>query len=158
MADRNIDTRLIARLGDIMNDKGINELSIEVDGMSLQMIKQSGQLAVMPAPSAMPTSAPTIQAHPIATTENKEQTNSEVKNDDDAITSPMVGTAYLSPKPGAEPFIKVGDSVKEGDTLLIIEAMKVMNPITSTKSGKVTAIHVSDSQAVEFGHSLVTVS
>lgn len=157
MAERNIDTKLIAKLGDIMNDKGINELSIEIDGMALQMVKQSGQVVAMPTATPIPTPAPAIQAHPIATTENKEQAKSDVKNDADAITSPMVGTAYLSPKPEAEPFIKIGDSVKEGDTLLIIEAMKVMNPIVSTKSGKVTAIHVSDSQAVEFGHSLVTI-
>ena len=69
----------------------------------------------------------------------------------------MVGTAYLSPEPGAKPFIAVGQSVKQGDTLLIVEAMKVMNPITSPKGGKITQILVSDSQPVEFDQPLVVI-
>jgi len=75
----------------------------------------------------------------------------------DAVKSPMVGTAYLSPEPGAKPFIAVGAPVKQGDTLLIIEAMKVMNPITAPKGGKVTHILVGDSQPVEFDQPLVVI-
>ena len=72
-----------------------------------------------------------------------------------AVPSPMVGTAYLSPQPGAPAFIKVGDMVREGQTLLIIEAMKVMNPIIAPKSGKVTRILIEDKQPVEYGEPLL---
>ena len=75
----------------------------------------------------------------------------------DAVKSPMVGTAFLSPEPGAKPFIAVGAAVKAGDTLLIIEAMKVMNPITAPKAGKVTQILVGDAQPVEFDQPLVVI-
>ena len=75
----------------------------------------------------------------------------------DAIKSPMVGTAYLSPEPGAKPFIAPGQSVKAGDTLLIIEAMKVMNPITAPKGGKIAQILIGDAQPVEFDQPLVVI-
>jgi acetyl-CoA carboxylase biotin carboxyl carrier protein len=75
-----------------------------------------------------------------------------------AVKSPMVGTCYLAPEPGAANFIAVGKSVKEGDTLLIVEAMKVMNPITAPKSGTVTAILVDNAQPVEFDQPLVVIS
>ena len=75
----------------------------------------------------------------------------------DSIKSPMVGTAYLSAEPGAKPFIAVGQPIKQGDTLMIIEAMKVMNPIQSPKSGKVTQILIGDAQPVEFDQPLVVI-
>ncbi|WP_342672579.1 biotin/lipoyl-containing protein, partial [Caulobacter sp. SSI4214] len=75
----------------------------------------------------------------------------------DAVKSPMVGTAYLSPQPGADPFVKVGDSVSAGQTLLIVEAMKTMNPIQAPKAGKVVEILVADAQPVEFGEPLVVI-
>ena len=75
-----------------------------------------------------------------------------------AVTSPMVGTVYISPQPGAAPFVKVGDQVKEGDTLLIVEAMKTMNPIVAPRAGTVSEICVTDTQPVEFGQTLLIVS
>jgi acetyl-CoA carboxylase biotin carboxyl carrier protein len=74
-----------------------------------------------------------------------------------AVTSPMVGTVYCAPQPGAAPFIKIGDTVREGDTLLIVEAMKTMNPIAAPKGGKVIEICVVDAQPVEFGQQLVII-
>jgi acetyl-CoA carboxylase biotin carboxyl carrier protein len=74
-----------------------------------------------------------------------------------ALKSPMVGTAYLAPEPGAPDFVKVGDSVKEGDTLVIVEAMKVMNPIAADKSGTVKAILIENAQPVEFDQPLVII-
>ncbi|HEX7198286.1 MAG TPA: biotin/lipoyl-containing protein, partial [Dongiaceae bacterium] len=74
-----------------------------------------------------------------------------------AVTSPMVGTAYLAPEPGAEPFVKTGDKVKKGQTLLIIEAMKVMNPIPAPEAGTVEAILINDGQPVEYGEPLLVV-
>ena len=86
-----------------------------------------------------------------------ENSNSDYQNDPRAIKSPMVGTVYLQPEPGANKFINVGDDVKSGQTLLIIEAMKTMNPIESSLQGKVTKILVENEQAVEFGQPLVLV-
>ena len=104
-----------------------------------------------PAPSntaAAPAAAPAAQPAAAAPAPEQDLGGEPVK-------SPMVGTAYLSPEPGAKAFITVGDSVKAGDTLLIVEAMKVMNPITSPKAGTVKAINVSDGQPVEFDQPLV---
>jgi acetyl-CoA carboxylase biotin carboxyl carrier protein len=107
-------------------------------------------MAYAPAPAvaaptpAAPAAAPAADAAPAAAPV-------------DAVKSPMVGTAYLSSEPGAKPFIAVGASVKQGDTLLIIEAMKVMNPIQAPKAGKVTQILVGDSQPVEFDQPLVVI-
>ncbi|HEX3672700.1 MAG TPA: acetyl-CoA carboxylase biotin carboxyl carrier protein subunit, partial [Rhizomicrobium sp.] len=75
-----------------------------------------------------------------------------------AVTSPMVGTVYVAPEPGKPPFVKVGDTVKEGDTLLIVEAMKTMNPILAPRAGKITEICIRDAQPVEFGQSLMILS
>ena len=75
-----------------------------------------------------------------------------------AVTSPMVGTVYVAPEPGKPPFVKVGDQVQEGDTLLIVEAMKTMNPILSPRSGKVTEILIHDSEPVEFGQALLVIA
>jgi acetyl-CoA carboxylase biotin carboxyl carrier protein len=98
-----------------------------------------------PAPVAAPAAAPIAAAEAPA---------SSAADHPGAVTAPMVGTAYSSPSPDAAAFVKVGDKVKEGDTLLIIEAMKVMNQIPSTKSGTVKEILFSDSQPVEYGEVL----
>ena len=87
----------------------------------------------------------------------EDNSDNDYQNDPRAIKSPMVGTVYLQPEPGANKFIKVGDDVKSGQTLLIIEAMKTMNPIESSLQGKVTKILVENEQAVEFGQPLVLV-
>jgi len=94
------------------------------------------------APSATPAAAPAAEAPPAAV---------------DAIKSPMVGTVFLSPEPGAKPFIAAGQKVAVGDTLVIIEAMKVMNPIVSTKAGTVRQILVTDAQSIEYDQPLVVI-
>ncbi|MEO0056805.1 MAG: acetyl-CoA carboxylase, biotin carboxyl carrier protein, partial [Pseudomonadota bacterium] len=105
--------------------------------------------AVAAAPAAAP-ALPLPAAAPSAATAPADDPN--------AVKSPMVGTCYLTPEPGAAPFIAVGKAVKEGDTLLIVEAMKVMNPITAPKSGTVSAILVDNAQPVEFDQPLVVIS
>jgi acetyl-CoA carboxylase biotin carboxyl carrier protein len=80
-----------------------------------------------------------------------------VDTPDNAIKSPMVGTAYLSPEPGAKAFVSIGDKVKKGDTLMLVEAMKTFNPVEADRAGTVKAIYVTDSQPVEFGEPLILI-
>ncbi|HVK92476.1 MAG TPA: acetyl-CoA carboxylase biotin carboxyl carrier protein, partial [Mycoplana sp.] len=110
-------------------------------------------MAYAPAHAAAPIGATVVAPAAALATEAAPAAAAPV----DAVKSPMVGTAYLSSEPGAKPFIAVGASVKQGDTLLIIEAMKVMNPIQAPKAGKVTQILVGDSQPVEFDQPLVVI-
>ncbi|MEQ9491929.1 MAG: acetyl-CoA carboxylase biotin carboxyl carrier protein [Alphaproteobacteria bacterium] len=146
MPKLSLDTDLVGQLADLMIDKGLTEVEYEHGDVSLRVSRAAPVAAPMqyaPAPAA---GAPVTAA---------------VSGDDHAadhpgaVPSPMVGTVYLSPQPGAPVFVKPGDSVEEGQTLLIIEAMKVMNPIPAPRSGKVSSILVDDSQPVEFGQPLV---
>ena len=111
-------------------------------------------------PQSTPAPAPAPMASPVPAPFSSESTDAGASSDTDhgnALKSPMVGTAYLAPEPGAADFVKVGDSVSEGDTLLIVEAMKVMNPIAADKSGIVKAILVENAQPVEFDQPLVVI-
>lgn len=145
----NVDTRLVRELAELLNETGLTEIEVEDNDRKIR-VARGGTVAVAApvAPSApvaaAPASAPAAEAAPAA-------------DHADALKSPMVGTAYLAPEPGAADFIKVGDSVKEGDTLLIVEAMKVMNPITSNKSGTIKAILIENAQPVEFDQPLVVI-
>ena len=133
-----IDTKPIKDLAKILEDLNLTEVSYS-----------DGDFSVTVARGAK------IQEHSIETlSQNINQTSSnetDLKNDPRVIKSPMVGTVYLQPEPGANKFVNVGDKVKSGQTLLIIEAMKTMNPIESTLQGKVIKILVENEQAVEFG-------
>ena len=108
-------------------------------------------MAAAPAPMHAPAAAAPAPAAPVP------ENTASAADTAGAIKSPMVGTVYLAPEPGAADFVKVGDSVKEGQTLLIVEAMKVMNPITADKAGTVKAILVENAQPVEFDQPLVVV-
>ncbi len=139
-------TRLVRALADIMDEAALTRLRFEDENVSISLSKggrmpASAPVASAPAPAAAPAPAPAAET---AIPEN-------------ALTSPMVGRAYLAPEPGAAPFVKEGDSVKAGQTLLIIEAMKVMNPITATSGGVVRRILVEDAQPVEFGEALIVI-
>ena len=139
-----IDTKPIKDLAKILEDLNLTEVSYS-----------DGDFSVTVARGAK------IQEHGIETlSQNINQTSSnetDLKNDPRAIKSPMVGTVYLQPEPGANKFVNVGDKVKSGQTLLIIEAMKTMNPIESTLQGKVIKILVENEQAVEFGQPLMLI-
>ena len=134
-----IDQKLIRDLADILNETNLSEIEVEQGELRVRV---SRQLAAAPAPVA--SAAPAAAAPAAADSKN-------------AVPSPMVGTVYMAPAPGARAFIEVGQTVKEGQTLLIIEAMKTMNQIPSPRSGKITAILVEDSQPVEFGEPLVVI-
>ncbi len=148
MAKFEIDEDAVRKLAALLEDTGLAEIEYESGGQRVRLAR-NGVAAPMtyaaaPAPGAAvaaPASAPAADdaKHP------------------GAVLSPMVGTAYLSSQPGAAPFIKLGDSVAAGQTLLIIEAMKTFNPIRSPKAGKVVKINVTDGQPVEFGEPLMIV-
>ena len=142
----NVDTRLVRELAELLSETGLTEIEVE-DGE--RKIKVS---------RAAPTGAPATAAPPIAVAAPAPAAAEPAAPDTaNAVRSPMVGTAYLHPEPGADPFIKVGDKVKAGDTLMIIEAMKVMNPIKAPKAGIVSQILVADAQPVEFGEVLMII-
>jgi acetyl-CoA carboxylase biotin carboxyl carrier protein len=148
MAKFEPDDDLIRRLAALLEETGLSEIEFEADGKRIRVGRGGGSVAATaagPAPStASPTGAPVPGAPPGAEAVPA-----------GAVTSPMVGTVYLAAEPGAASLVKVGDKVTEGQTLLIIEAMKVMNPLASPHAGTVTQILVSDGQPVEFGEPLL---
>ena len=142
MAKLTVDTDLVSALADLMEEKGLTEVEVSAGDQAIRLSKAVAAAAPVavaaPAPAGAPGEAP-APAGDIA----------------GAVKSPMVGTVYLSPQPGAPAFIKVGDKVAEGQTLLIVEAMKVMNPIAAPRAGTVTSILVGDSDPIEFDQALV---
>ncbi|AFR26350.1 acetyl-CoA carboxylase biotin carboxyl carrier protein subunit [Bartonella quintana RM-11] len=149
-----IDTKIIRDLAEILNDTNLTNIELEQGGLRICVSRQNISAAseqTIYAPLSTPTV--TVASPPSPTTEAPTQEDKS-KN---AITSPMVGTAYLAPSPGAQSFVEVGQNVSEGQTLLIIEAMKTMNQIPSPRSGTVTNIFVKDGQPVEFGEPLIVV-
>jgi len=146
----NVDTKLVRELAELLNETGLTEIEVEDNDRKIRVAR--GGTVAMAAPMAAPVAAPA--AAPAAAAPAAEPA-AEVHAD--ALKSPMVGTAYLAPEPGAANFIKLGDSVKQGDTLLIVEAMKVMNPITANKAGTIKAILIENGQPVEFDQPLVVI-
>lgn len=154
----NIDTALVRELAELLNETGLTEIEVEDDDRKIR-VSRGAVAAAAPvyaaAPAAPAAAAPAPAAAAPAPAEPAAPAGPDLKN---AVKSPMVGTAYLTPEPGAAPFITVGKDVKEGDTLLIVEAMKVMNPITAPRAGTVTAILIETAQPVEFDQPLVVIS
>lgn len=152
-----IDKELIRDLANILNDTDLSEIEVEQDDLRIRVSRSAPPATVYaaapqyaPAPAAAPAApaaAPAGAAAPAAPARNPANT----------VTSPMVGTVYLSPAPGARAFVEVGATVKEGQTIVIVEAMKTMNQIPAPKSGKVTEIIVNDAQPVEYGEALVVI-
>lgn len=162
-----LELELAGELASLLNDHELGEITLrrrygEDDQIEL-CIKKPSALVPAPAPYATPPGAAPagpIPASPPAKQADAASSAPSTPSDPSlasAITSPMVGTVYLAPEPGAEPFVKIGDKVEIGQTLIIIEAMKTMNQIPSTRAGKVTRILVEDSTPVEFGDPLVVV-
>lgn len=151
------DTKLVRELAKILNDTGLTEIEMEKGSLKIRVAKGGGQIVqtmAAPAPVAAAAPAPSQPvAAPAAKTEKK-----DTSAHPGAAKSPMVGTVYTRPSPDADAFVKVGDKVKEGDTIVLIEAMKTFNPITATKSGKIEEILVEDAQPVEFGEVLFIIA
>jgi len=147
---------LVRELADILDDSGLVELEYATDDVEIRLSKASSQVAAAPMMAAAPQAAPASRPAAAPATAPAAE-NAPERAPESAMKSPMVGTAYLAPEPGADDFVKVGDSVKSGQTLLIIEAMKVMNPITATEAGTVKAILIDNAQPVEFGQPLIVI-
>jgi len=156
------DSQVIKDLAELLNATGLTEIEIESGGMRIKVARSGGQAttAYVPAPPPVetPVAAPAeAQATTGATASTESAPAEDPATHPGAVKSPMVGTAYLSPEPDAAAFIKVGDTVSEGQTLLIVEAMKTMNPITAPRAGKITQIIVQNEQPVEFDQPLVII-
>ncbi len=149
--DSDIDPRLVRELAGILHETGLTEIEVEHGSLRLKLSKATTVMAA-PAPAPMP--APTYAPAPAAGPAPVEAKPADAKTHPGAILSPMVGTAYLSPEPGAAAFVKEGQMVAEGQTLLIVEAMKTFNPIPAPRAGKLVKRLVSDAQPVEFGEAL----
>ena len=151
-----IDTKLVRQLADVLAETGLTEIEVEEEGRRIRVARQAA-----PAPAqylAAPAAAPAPAASPAPAAAPAAEAPAPQADAANAIKSPMVGTCYLSPEPGADNFVKIGDKVKAGDTLLIVEAMKVMNPIAAATAGTVKAILVDNAQPVEFDQPLVVVA
>jgi acetyl-CoA carboxylase biotin carboxyl carrier protein len=148
----NIDSKLVRELAELLTETGLTEIEVEDGDRKIKVARQitAAPIQAYAAPASAPAAAPAL---PLAASAPE-----PAAIDANALKSPMVGTAYLTPEPGAAAFIAVGGQVKVGDTLLIIEAMKVMNPITADKAGTITAILVENAQPVEFDQPLVVIS
>jgi acetyl-CoA carboxylase biotin carboxyl carrier protein len=141
-----VDHALIHELTELLNETGLTEIEIEQDGKRVRVARTVS--VVTTAPAARIEAAPLRAADTAAAA-------ADLSKHPGVVISPMVGTAYASPEPGARPFIDIGSTVKAGDTLLIVEAMKTMNQIPAPRAGTVIQILFEDGQPVEFGEPLV---
>ncbi len=144
MTKLKLDSDQIRELAAILNETGLTEIEVSDNGQGLR-VSRAGTAAPAVTVAAAPAAAADPAPPPAAV-------------DTDAVTSPMVGTVYLAPQPGDPPFVQPDDTVAQGQTLVIIEAMKVMNPIQAPRAGTVKAIMVDDAQPVEFGDPLVVLA
>lgn len=151
-----VDKDMIRELADLLKETELNEIEVETEEFKIRVARNAGggAVAYAPAPAAP---APAAAAPSGDSGARGGGEAADLSSHPGAVTSPMVGTVYVAPEPGAAPFVSVGDSVSEGQTLLIVEAMKTMNPIPATKSGTVKQILVQDAQPVEFGEVLVVI-
>jgi acetyl-CoA carboxylase biotin carboxyl carrier protein len=148
---QSVDKELTRELADLLSETGLTEIEIEHDGLRVRVARQAGATfagvpLATPAISPIPPTA--MPAPPGAIDADKHP---------GTVTSPMVGTAYLAPEPGAKPFVDIGSTVRVGDTLLIVEAMKTMNQIPAPRSGTIIQILVEDGTPVEFGEPLMII-
>jgi len=148
------DTKLVRELAKILNDTDLNEIEMRKGDLKIRVSKGGGQIMQTIAAAPAAAAAAPLSSQPVAAAISESQNTAAHPG---AVKSPMVGTAYVRPSPDADAFVNVGDKVKEGDTIMLIEAMKTFNPITAPKSGKIEAILVQDGQPVEFGEALFVI-
>ncbi|MFT4054222.1 MAG: acetyl-CoA carboxylase biotin carboxyl carrier protein [Novosphingobium sp.] len=149
----NIDSALVRELAELLADTGLTEIEVEDGDRKIRVARQVAQQIAAAVPAFAPAAAAPVAAAPAAVEAAPVAAAAPV----DAVKSPMVGTVYLAAEPGAPDFVSVGKTVKAGDVLLIVEAMKVMNQIVAPKAGTITAILVENQQPVEFDQPLVVI-
>ena len=147
-----VDTDLVRELAEMLNDTGLSEIEVEDGDRKIRVSRTMTAIAAPVAAAPVAAAAPLAQAAPAHIAESAPAVAAN------ALKSPMVGTAYLTPEPDAAAFVSVGQQVKAGDTVMIIEAMKVMNPIVAPNSGTVTEIYVESGQPVEFDQPLMVIA
>lgn len=145
------DPEVIREMAKLLDETGLTEIEVESGGLRVRVVRAVAT-QVIAAPMGSPVAAPLPAAAPSAAAAQPEP----ARRQGTVVTSPMVGTVYLAPQPGAAAFVKIGDSVTDG-TLCIIEAMKTMNPVPSPAAGRVAEIYVHDGQPVEFGEPLMLI-
>ncbi len=150
MSTKGVDQDLIRQLADLLKETDLSEIEVETDDLKVRVARQATQVTSIAAPAA----APVVAAAPAAV---GPAGGGDTAAHPGAVPSPMVGTAYTAAEPGAAPFVSVGSQVAQGQTVLIIEAMKTMNQIPAPKSGTVKEILVEDGQPVEFGEPLLII-
>jgi acetyl-CoA carboxylase biotin carboxyl carrier protein len=141
-----IDHDLIRELARLLEETGLTEIEFERDGQRVRVARQAQVVAAAAVRPATSIEVPSLDAAP-----------ADPAKHPGVVTSPMVGTAYVGPEPGARPFVEIGSRVRAGDTLLIVEAMKTMNQIPSPRAGTVIQILIEDGQPVEFGEPLMII-
>ena len=164
MSKQNTDTDVafISALAELLNKNDLTELSVkreygEDDSLEVRVVKQANVVTVAAAPAPVAHQAPAAAPAPAAAAPAAAPANEDPAQHPGAVTSPMVGTVYLAAEPGASPFVTVGAQVSEGQTVLIIEAMKTMNHIPAPKAGTVKRILVEDGHPVEYGAPLMII-
>jgi len=143
-----VDQDLIRELAALLDETGLTEIEIEQDKMRVRVVRGAASPAANPSP-------PPVQNEPPAPPPTPQP--ADPASHSGAVLSPMVGTAYLAPEPGGKPYVEVGDRVDEGQTVLIVEAMKTMNQIPAPHTGTVTRIVVADGHPVEYGEPLMII-
>jgi acetyl-CoA carboxylase biotin carboxyl carrier protein len=150
-----VDAAAIRELAELLTETGLTEIEVEQNGQRIRIARQFAAASFTRADAGIP-----VMSEPVPTDlsvpESRPARRESISGT--PVTSPMVGTVYIAPEPGKPPFVKVGDAVKEGQTLLIVEAMKTMNPIVAPKAGTVSDICITDAQPVEFGQTLLIIS
>ena len=151
-----IDANMVRQLAGLLDETGLNEIEYGTDEWHLRVAKSVASSSVVTEPTSLvpPSAAPHIVTDELVTVTNDIESHA---NHPGVIVSPMVGTAYVSPDPESPPFVKVGDNISEGDTLVLIEAMKVYNPIKATRSGSVKRIFINNGTPIEFGEPLMII-
>lgn len=154
MSGPKVDNNLIRELAALLDETGLSEIEWEAEGQRVRVAKHGGAAPIARGPE--PTAEPVTKQQPVPPPAAPAPAMDDASHPG-AVTSPMVGTAYLAPEPDARPFVQAGDTVAEGQTLLIVEAMKMMNPIPAPRSGKIAQVLVSNGAPVEYGEVLVII-
>lgn len=142
---KDLDEELVRKLAVLLEETGLGEIEYAVGDLRIRIAKPTVTTTYAAAPAAVAAAPAATPAAPVAVP----------VEDGEVIASPMVGTAYIAPEPGAASFAPVGSAVRKGQTIMIVEAMKTMNPIPAPRDGTVKAVHVENGQPVEYGQSLL---